>query len=768
MSTNVEITAVVEAERVRWDETAIFSARSQSQEDQVDSTFSIKATAPEGEIEQGLTYRFFGHWSTYKNKHSGKTEKQFVAKTFIRAQPFDQTGVMSYLKRAGVGNGMGPVRVREAWDAWGSDAVRICREQPEIVAERIGIKLEQAERIADFLRIDADIEATTIDLLSLFDRRGFPKRLVREVVREFGNKAKMIIERNPYVLMKFSGVGFNRADQLYLNLGLPPGRLKRQALCAWHEVSKDSSGHTWFPIERVAAAIHSAVAGATPNPLKALKLCKRAKLLAFKKINGAHVVAITKHAEAEERIASNFQRLEVHSPSPWPVAAGELPISDHQKDQLFGPLGNAVSMLLGGPGTGKTFTSAALIRALEKRVGIEKVAVCAPTGKAAVRLTQAMRSNGIVINAQTIHSMLGVMTVKGGGFEFEHNADNPLPFSFVICDESSMIDTNLMADLIEAIPSGGKLLLVGDPNQLPPVGHGAPLRDFVAAGVVRGELTEIRRNSGRIVQACHEIRQGLGFDTSNPFDPDAEFPENLRMVTAFDDTSKVSSMFRVLEVIRHKGKDPVWDCQVIAAVNERGDLSRKRLNKILQAALNDQPEVSGTPFKLGDKVVCLRNSEHEKADQGGTKYVANGEQGKVVECGPKLMTVQLIDGTKVKVPRGGGDKEGKESGSQGGESESAESVDTGCNWDLAYAVSCHKSQGSEWPFVIVMLDDSGAAKQVCSREWIYTAISRAKTGCFLVGTYQAALMMSKRVALDKRLTMLSGMMEEKLSQLVPF
>jgi len=768
MSTNVEITAVVETERVRWDDTAIFSARSQTANDEIDSTFSIKAVAPEGEIESGLTYRFFGHWGTYKNKHSGKTERQFIAKTFIRAQPFDQTGIVSYLKRAGVGNGMGPVRVRECWDAWGSDAVRICREQPEIVAERIGIKLEQAERIADFLQIDAGIEATTIDLLSLFDRRGFPKRLVREVVQVFGNKAKTIIERNPYVLMKFSGVGFNRADQLYLSLGLPPGRLKRQALCAWHEVSKDSSGHTWFPIERVVAAINGAVAGATPDPVKALKLCKRARLLVFKKSGDAHFAAITKHAKAEERIANNFQRLEVHSPSPWPVAAGELPVSDHQKDQLFGPLGYAVSMLLGGPGTGKTYTSAALIRALEKRVGIDKVAVCAPTGKAAVRLTQAMRDNKISINAQTIHSMLKVMNVKGGGFEFQYNRENPLPFSFVICDESSMIDTNLMADLIEAIPSGGKLLLVGDPNQLPPVGHGAPLRDFVSAGVIHGELTEIRRNSGRIVQACHEIRQGVGFDTSDPFDPDAEFPENLRMVTAFDDTSKIASMFRVLDVIRHKGKDPVWDCQVIAAVNERGDLSRKRLNRILQAALNDQPEVSGSPFKVGDKVVCLKNAEHERADQGGTKYVANGEQGRVIECGLKLMIVKLIDDVTVKVPRGSVDKSGEGSGPNGSGNESIEAADTGCNWDLAYAVSCHKSQGSEWPFVIVMLDDSGAAKQVCSREWIYTAISRAKTGCFLVGTYQAALMMSKRVALDKRLTMLSGLMKEKLSELVPF
>lgn len=750
MATNVELTAIIERERIRFDEVAIFDAIERTGEGEWDQRrFSVKINCTVDDIDPGLTYRLFGHWSNYTNKRTGSQEKQFVCKTWVRAQPHDRAGTMAYLRRAGEGNGVGPARVTQAWEAWGSDAVAMCRENPEIVAKTLKIALEQAQRISRWLERDRDVEAATIDLLSLFDGRGFPRNIVRDLIREYGNRAREIVERNPYILMKQVGVGFNRADQLWLQLGLPAGRLKRQALCAWHAISSDSSGHTWFRIEQAAQAIHAAISGATPNPVKALRLARRAGLIEVYR-NGETWVAEKAKGQHELSIAESIAQLQARSIDSWPIDVASLPVSDHQREQLTSALAGPVGLLLGGPGTGKTYTSAALIRAIESTVGIEHVAIAAPTGKAAVRLSQAMAANGVSVQAQTIHSLLSVRTMKGGQWEFEYNATNKLPFGFVIVDESSMIDAGLMASLLEAVPTGAKVLFVGDPNQLPPVGHGAPLRDFIAAGVSAGELTEIRRNSGRIVTACHEIRQGRTFESSQRFDPKPDYgePENLKIVSAASPVDQIDKMFKVLDIIRQQGFDPVAECQVIAAVNEKGELSRKSLNRLLQAKQNHNAAVPKTPFRVGDKVVCLKNAGHEVIDSTGvksTKYVANGEQGVAVEVSEKTFAVRLIDGTIVRVIRG---SEGTESGDGEGQSS------TGCHWDLAYCVSCHKSQGSEWPFVIVMLDDSGAARQVCSREWIYTAISRAKFGCFLVGQFSTAMQMVRRVALNKRKTFL--------------
>jgi exodeoxyribonuclease V alpha subunit len=752
VASTVEITAIIERERIRFDEVAIFDAIELGGNGIEESSFSAKINCVPDDIDPGLTYRLFGSWTSYTNKRTGRNEKQFAVKTWVRAQPHDRAGTMAYLRRAGEGNGVGPAKVAKAWESWGSDAVMICREKPGIVAATLKIKPEQAEAISRWLQRDKDVEAATIDLLSLFDGRGFPRNIVRDLIREHGNRAREIVERNPYVLMKYVGVGFSRADQLWLQLGLPAGRLKRQALCAWHAIASDSTGHTWFKIEQAAQAIHAAISGASPNPVKALRLARRAGLIDVYR-NGETWVAEKSKGKHEESIAESIAQLQARSIAEWPVDVACLPVSEHQQQQLAKSLSGPVGLLLGGPGTGKTYTSAALIRAIEASVGIEQVAIAAPTGKAAVRLSQAMASNGVSVQAQTIHSLLRVQSMSGGQWRFEHNAGNRLPFGFVIVDESSMIDAGLMSCLLEAVPTGAKVLFVGDPNQLPPVGHGAPLRDFIAAGIPAGELTEIRRNSGRIVTACHEIRQGKVFQSSQRFSPKPEEgePENLKIVHASSQTEQIDKMFRVLDIIRQEGFDPVAECQIIAAVNEKGELSRRNLNRILQAKLNTNPAVPKTPFRVGDKVVCLKNAGHEVIDDTGsksTKYVANGEQGVAVEVSEKVFAVRLVDGTIVRVLRGSESKTGGE------QSESEDQSSTGCHWDLAYCVSCHKSQGSEWPFVIVMLDDSGPARQVCSREWIYTAISRAKFGCFLVGQFTTAMQMVRRVALEKRKTFL--------------
>ena len=443
-------------------------------------------------------------------------------------------------------------------------------------------------------------------------------------------------------------------------------------------------------------------------------------------------------------------------------------LTPHQREQLDKALASSIGILTGSPGTGKTYTAARLIGRIIDLCGSDTLAVCAPTGKAAVRITEALAHYGIEKTATTIHRLLGVASrTAGEGWGFQHDENQPLEKKWVVVDEASMIDTDLMAAFLRACAAGTHVLLVGDTNQLPPVGHGAPLRDLIAAGVPCGELREIRRNSGAIVRACADIRDGKRWRTCQSIDPDAG--ENLKLVPADSGAAAVERIVESIRKIRAQQLfDPVWEVQVIVAVNRRSTLSRRDLNARLQGELNpDGARVGSNPFRVGDKIVCLKNGflpavevcppEFNRDASDGKVFVANGEQARVVAVADRLTTVSL-DAPKrlVKIPRGtdkNGDGDGQEN------EDDAAGTATGCQWDLAYAVSCHKAQGSEYPCVIVALDEYPGARRICTREWLYTAISRAKRVCLLVGKRGIADGMCVLRAIAKRKTFLRELIQ---------
>jgi len=212
---------------------------------------------------------------------------------------------------------------------------------------------------------------------------------------------------------------------------------------------------------------------------------------------------------------------------------------------------------------------------------------------------------------------------------------------------------------------------------------------------------------------------------------------------------------------------------VIVAVNARSELSRKAINQRLQNELNPAGErVVGNPFRTGDKIVCLKNGFYpvvadapagfnENAEEGKV-FVANGEQAEVKHVEHRLTIVQMDAPARlIKIPRGTGDGAGDENSENGSQGEDEAAADTGCQWDLAYAISCHKSQGSEWPVVLVVLDEYPGARMVCSREWLYTALSRAKTACFLVGKLSTSHAMIGRQAIRNRKTFLVERIKEE-------
>ena len=498
------------------------------------------------------------------------------------------------------------------------------------------------------------------------------------------------------------------------------------------------------------------------EPEKAIELAVRAKILTERIDRGQRWFAETAKARSEHRIARFIAEAAEETQqdgTKWPEIESLVgKLSEHQFLEIKKAIGGVVGVLAGSPGTGKTYSTAAIIRQVMQSGA--KVAACAPTGKAAVRMTEALDANDISLRATTIHSLLGIASSGDGGFEFQHNEFDPLPHGFVFVDEATMIDTGLMASLLAARARGTHFLFIGDPNQLAPVGHGAPLRDFITAKVPTGTLTEIKRQgtTSRVVRACAEIRDKRRFSAADK--PDLENGENLVLIPRDTADSQIETLEILMQQFMSGDKyDPVWDVQIIVAVNKKSPLGRKPLNVRLQDLLNpDGQRVKGNPFRVGDKIICVKNSwfpalDSSEAEKDGKIYVANGEQAEVLEVsiGRTIARLTAPD-REVIIPRSA--KEADE------DNKSEDDTGTGCNWESGFAISCHKSQGSEWHVVIVLADEYGGAKMVQSRQWLYTAISRAKTLCLVVGKQTVCNEMCHRDALFKRKTFLVEQIRE--------
>lgn len=723
---------------------------------------AIKGDAEPDELSRDATYRFYGRWSSYTNRRTGLTEKQFHFQTFVMAASHDREGVISYLEQAGKGNGLGRATATKAWNIWGSDTIKIVRDDPNEL-RKINSRLTEdgLAHIKAKLDRQAATEAATIDITGLLHGRGFPKTTARKAILKWGNCAATIIRRDPYSLMAFRGCGFRLTDALYLELGLPRDRLRRQALCAWYAVASNTEGHTWYPVELASRAVQAAI-GPSANPLRAITLAKRLGqlspdhygALATIRTDGADGpitsdgkrlwVSEGKAAASESRLASMVATAIREPITHWIDPSIIKGIDDHQREKLGQAIQTAFAILGGSPGTGKTFSTAMLIRTLLKKgMSPDDIAIGCPTGKAAVRITEAMQAAGLRMRARTWHSLLGVSESdnEGGGWSFQHNEFNPWRFRIIVGDESSMLDTSLMCSIMKARPRGCHVLLVGDVNQLPPVGSGAPFRDLINSQMCGyGELIEIKRNSGGIVEACASIRDSEPWSAGDNLVID-ESPDQVQAM---------------LDHLDRSGVDPVWDCQVLVAVNAKSQLSRKTINQRLQSELNSNPTIKGTPFRLDDKIVCLKNGWYRSPTEDNEEiYIANGEIGRVVEVEPKSLIVEL-DLRTVRVPLGKASDDDNDDGE--------EKSSTGCSWDLAYGLSVHKSQGSEFPIAIVMLDEYPGARMVCSREWLYTGISRAKQKCILIGKKETADAMCRRVAIGKRKTFLRELVQLKAAE----
>lgn len=394
---------------------------------------------------------------------------------------------------------------------------------------------------------------------------------------------------------------------------------------------------------------------------------------------------------------------------------------------------------------GKSHTTAALIRTVVRLHPGAVVRCVAPTGKAAQRLSELMVAAGLNLRASTIHTALQPQRNghDGAGWGFFHDESNPLYCHLLICDESSMVDAGLMRSLISAVSPETLVLFVGDPDQLPPVGKGRPFADAIEAGMPHGHLTEIHRFAGRIARVCGQIVRGEHWTPSAKLDLEAaEFPENMRHIEV--GAAKLGEQLEdLLHRIKGRGFDLMNDVQILTATNDQ----REKLNISLQAYLNpDGDKIGECPYRLGDKAICLRNQWISRDWVGKFKprgleqlYVANGEIGFVTR----------IDKGSVAVDFGNGPLR----------FDKAAWKDTA----LAYAVTVWKAQGSQWPVVITLAEDSRGADMICDRAFWYTAISRAGKVSFTLGKRSAIDRQCARAGLHQRRTFLTRKIQEWLS-----
>jgi exodeoxyribonuclease V alpha subunit len=748
-----------------------------------------------GELLIGGHYRFLGRWEEH-----ARYGWQFAFDSLVPDVPEDVGSLIAYLSRTCPG--IGPVTARKLVEAHGRDVVRRLIEEPASFGgdgEPCGTEhdhiitsaVAQAAGEALTHLCDPALRDAHLQLFSLLRGHGFYAKAIRAALRKWKAQAAVQVRRDPFLLMTngMPGCGFLKCDRLYLALGKRPERLKRQGLAAWHAMAH-RDGDTWMSLAAALEAIRLAIGGCEPRERRAVALMIRARMLTYRMDPaGGSWIAEWRKASHEREVAARILDL-MQGPPAWPAVEGGL--SDHQRGELLKAFAGRVAILTGSPGTGKTFAAAAAIGALIRSVGADKIAVCAPTGKAAVRLSEKLQDARLPLQATTIHRLLKVRPNSGSGtgWSFEFGADQPLPHRVVVADEMSMVDIDLAASLLRACGVGTHLLIVGDKNQLPPVGHGAFLRDLIDAGIPTATLSEIRRNAGRIVHVCRDIKDGvspelprdlaqwpaenlihLPLGREGPESKQQMLLDKLRVVY---DWLPGASKLRVPEEGKPAPKawDLIDDVQVICARNA----TRLALNRHLQQELNPAGQKGLAGFRVSDKVICLKNGLIARADYSGRRgeerqeYCANGDIGRVEGFRSKAMIVKLRSPDRlVAVPlgkaRGGedGDDQGVAdvarpddgNGSGGGE----DGKGSGKAWDLAYCCTTHKFQGSECPVVIVLIEGAG---KLGSRELIYTAFSRARELCLVIGEKAEITRYVKNLTLPDRKTFLTALLKGEM------
>lgn len=687
-------------------------------------------------INEGEYATLSGHFTV----HPSYGEQLQVEEYEIKV-PEDAAAIGRYLGSGAI-KGLGPALADRIVRRFGEDTFRIIEEEPERLSQVKGISERMAIEIASQLEEKKDMRKAMIFL----QKYGISMQLSVKIYEKYGQEMYNIIKYNPYRLADdIHGVGFKIADEIAMKAGISSDsdfRIKCGILYVLTQAG--GNGHAYLPMEELKARTEQLLAilgGDFDKYITDLIIEKR---IVVKDINGIKAVYASDYYYTELSIAVKLNDLNIRDSVAEDMAIRKidrlqtdtgLKLDEMQRQAVVEAANSGILIITGGPGTGKTTTINMIIKFFEEE-GMD-ILLAAPTGRAAKRMTEATG-----VEAQTIHRLL---ELNGGpddnniaaAMRFERNEENPLEADVVIIDEMSMVDMFLMNSLLKAVAVGTRLILVGDINQLPSVGPGNILKDIICSkrfNVVK--LTKIFRqaNLSDIVVNAHKINEGQMISLDNK-------SKDFLLVRRTDANAIINAMITLVREKLPKYVDAdIFDIQVMTPMR-KGMLGVERLNQILQQFLNpkssdkEEKEYGDGLFRQGDKVMQIKNNYQ-------TEWEIRGRNGVVVEKGTgifngdigiirainnytELMEVEFDEGKFVTY--------------------SFKQLD---ELELAYAVTIHKSQGSEYPAVVMPL--LSGPKQLMNRNLLYTGVTRAKKCVCIVGVESAVTDMIKNVNEQKR------------------
>lgn len=640
--------------------------------------------------------------------------KQFAFDAFEKMLPEEVDGILQYLSSRTV-KGVGPVTALKIVNRYGIDTFDVIENHPEWLADIPGITLKKAAQICESFK-----EQTGIRGVMMFCKDFMATGEITRVYKKLGAGAVGIITDNPYLLCNEDyGISFEKADAIAMSLGVARDAYNRVLNGIIYVLNYNSSvnGHTCLPAEKLIEAaatlleIDAERLTATlyklldDGEISSIKLDGREFIMT--NMTADHEDAIAKHLHRIMRESGNFRASDISALIEKAELEQGISFAAMQRQALISALEYGSMVLTGGPGTGKTTVIKAMI-SIFKSIGIKTV-LAAPTGRAAKRMSEATSEE-----AKTVHRMLEMERTPEGVNRFCRNERNPLSEGVVIIDEASMLDVSLASALLRAVKRGGRLILIGDSDQLPSVGAGNVLADIIASDRIRTvKLTEIFRQSGEslIITNAHKINEGEP-PVINVTDNDFFF---VRRENESEIADTIASLITE-RLPRTYGASIRERIQVITP-SRKGSGGVETLNTVLQAKINPggkfkrEHSAHGVIFREGDKVMQVVNNYDIEWEKNGAVGVGlfNGDIGTIMKVDTKesVMTICFDDRT------------------------ADYSFDMLDELELAYAITVHKSQGSEYPVVIVPMFN--CAPMLMTRNLLYTAVTRAKNMVILVG-----------------------------------
>lgn len=683
------------------------------------------------EVNEGEDLRLMGKWDIHP-----AFGQQFRAELCERYLPATAAAILRYLSSGAV-KGVGPATAARIVEAFGDQTLEILEKEPQRLADIRGISATKAEKIAEEYKKQFSVREVMIFLGNF----GMTPSECLRAYKKFGSVTTDIVRENPYALCSAGiGVSFEHADVIAKTMDKPADSACRLRAGIVYVLRYNlRNGHTCIPKEKIFSPAQALLGADIEEIERQTDGLIEDKQIICENIDGRDFLFLPNLYQAESGIANRIKMMLKYPPQPVSTLDSDLRAIEkelsitfeaHQAQAIRVAMSKGLLILTGGPGTGKTTTLNGMIRLMEKE-GLE-IALAAPTGRAAKRMSELTGRE-----AKTIHRLLEVEWTQDGEISFCRNERNPLEIDALIVDELSMVDVLLFDSLLDAMPLGCRLIMVGDCNQLPPVGAGNVLQDVIESGLLPVvQLTEIFRQAMQslIVTNAHRIVNGEQ-PVLDKKDRDFFFLQSTSNYAA----AKLVEELYTTRLPASYGYSPLTDIQILCP-SRKGEMGTVNLNRVLQETYNPpekkKKEITVNGFRLreGDKVMQIKNNYdliYTKDDGTEGTGVFNGDVGRLemIDFASGALLVRFED-REVYYP-----------------------LDAAGDLELAYAVTVHKSQGNEFPAVIMPV--LGVQPLLRYRNLLYTAVTRAKDIIILVGRRDEVYAMAENNRKTRRFSALS-------------